>query len=787
MPPDWHTYKLTKEAFVAGHTGSSVLKINQVCATALVSYAVWLSLQKNALFLRSFVIFDWLILVAPLGLACTVLATDVYTLLACMLLTVCVVECAQLSTKKLQKQHAAVQESVSCDKRSETLTIYRTYLMILTVLCILAVDFPVFPRAFAKCETWGTSLMDLGVGSFVFSHATVSRRKQPAGDIYRTLRRTLPLWVLGLARVVMVKGTEYPEHVSEYGVHWNFFLTLGIIIPLLDGIQVALSSLYMVWGLLLGLTHEMLLCTTELSAWAIADVRDPHSLISLNKEGIVSLPGYFAIALCGLDVAATVQSNQVISGLAWRTISYWISYSLLRVSGWDVSRRLANMPYVLWTAAFNTLFLLGFAILTQWNRKHCYAPRTPRLLDRINARSLRVFLLVRTAIAYTGKSINRTNQPHYTHDAQLVIHVDCMGHPGLVSIASNDDLGSEASSELGAQVIDKLLDRLTEDAAPGQSVEDKRRAKLEEYNSKLQAKAKQEGLTSVEELAEKHRKEQEQQKKIQREEQARIKADRLAAETAAKQNSVEERDRALQERLRLQREQEEARKLREGDTSTARGPVKPLSSFLDIEKIQKESNEDIGKLWAGYHTMRGKLSAVIPAGTYEKMLETARSYPQFVLPLPKGDATSSSEEDNAFEMQFMQWAFLPRPASLPNSTPPPAATMFTSLAEYKLRQEFAQMSMVLTYYTDLVQSKGLVLMRGDITERQVPESDQVKQVLTQNEAQILALCMQRFYNVNWSQPAQGQEADRRELLQSFHKNPQGFDLEKLLETCFTYT
>ncbi|WFD00780.1 Glucosaminyl phosphatidylinositol (GlcN-PI) nositol acylation protein [Malassezia yamatoensis] len=51
------------------------------------------------------------------------------------------------------------------------------------------------------------------------------------------------------------------------------------------------------------------------------------------------------------------------------------------------------MPYVLWNAAFNTLFLLGFAILTEWNRRHCYAPRAPRLFDQINTRSLRVFLM----------------------------------------------------------------------------------------------------------------------------------------------------------------------------------------------------------------------------------------------------------------------------------------------------------------------------------------------------------------------------------------------------------
>jgi phosphatidylinositol glycan class W len=83
--------------------------------------------------------------------------------------------------------------------------------------------------------------MDIGVGAFVFSSGVVSGRayanpsKHQSNflikSILNSLRSSLALLTLGFIRLISTKSINYQEHNSEYGLHWNFFFTLGFLPP----------------------------------------------------------------------------------------------------------------------------------------------------------------------------------------------------------------------------------------------------------------------------------------------------------------------------------------------------------------------------------------------------------------------------------------------------------------------------------------------------------------------------------------------------------------------------
>ena len=293
------------------------------------------------------------------------------------------------------------------------ITAYRGGMMIITCLAILAVDFRIFPRRFAKVETWGTSLMDMGVGSFVFAAGLVSARpiiiqSRHIGEIISlgkllrdSLRSSVPLLALGLIRLYSVKGLEYAEHVTEYGVHWNFFFTLGFLPPFVALCQPlsAMISSPALLSLLISGIYQASLDFTSLKSYILTAPRT--DILSQNREGIFSFWGYLAIFMAGqaigfetldrspfgtfalfspLEKRKRLIFRMTIWSILW-SVTYLLASTLSYGLNIRISRRLANFPYVLWVSAFNTTQITAYCLI-----ETCLFPGVYRALDAASER-----------------------------------------------------------------------------------------------------------------------------------------------------------------------------------------------------------------------------------------------------------------------------------------------------------------------------------------------------------------------------------------------------------------
>ncbi|EPS97371.1 hypothetical protein FOMPIDRAFT_1128736 [Fomitopsis schrenkii] len=501
-------YKTSKEAFVSGMTGSSIGHINMLSLAALSSIALHSALRTRFSPSKTeHLALEMFALVLPLLLSITLYAEYPWTLNIMLLVPTALLLViprreagmplpstlhSRPSSSPLRKtskspENKQEQPSNALSSRLPALTTYRAHMLLLTFLCILAVDFPVFPRMLAKCETYGASLMDIGVGSFIFSQGIVSAIplvKDPASlrqplipKVLRTARKCAPLLLLGVIRTLSVKGVEYPEHQTEYGTHWNFFFTIALI-PMLEAVLHPFMLYQPVWviGFTIAFIQQFAL-SHGLMDYVFSAPRT--NLISHNKEGIISLPGYLAVHLLGLSTGTlllpptpTYFSKRLrqLSGARPRrahdsdsesddsdagpraapaparrendkTATYLCGYaalwwaflgaSQLADIGGGISRRVVNLPYVFWIAAYNVSFVLGYlcldlAFFASPLSRSTYSPYSklkvqpdrrderfavagdaaaPPLLDAINKNGLVLFLLANLATGVVNLSM----------------------------------------------------------------------------------------------------------------------------------------------------------------------------------------------------------------------------------------------------------------------------------------------------------------------------------------------------------------------------------------------
>ncbi len=400
-----------------------------------ISYAAWCLLEKNTnLFSESrwpvfALLLDFIINWGSLLLAITFYSSEPALLLSLILVPAIaytivfkkkpIISSGRQSLKHDQDNKEQLLISGYLPKKG-FVTAYRGAMMIITCLAILAVDFRIFPRRFASVESWGTSLMDLGVGSFVFSMGVVSARPvlvNKAKGVETTIlssfsksfTSSLTLVAHGIARVILSDLFNYKQEVTQYGVHWNIFFTLALIGPLtslLVGIQKRVSR--SVTALIISIAYELALTKLDLISFILEAPRT--NFFTENREGIFSTIGYVSVFLVGQSTGLHLLPNRkpkfdknnkptdnLVFYITTRTFFYGALYLIASYFyPFDVSRRLTNLPYTLWVCFFNTAFLSAYVLIERFFfgvNKVEYDKSVPLTLDVVNANSTVVFLL----------------------------------------------------------------------------------------------------------------------------------------------------------------------------------------------------------------------------------------------------------------------------------------------------------------------------------------------------------------------------------------------------------
>lgn len=254
---------------------------------------------------------------------------------------------------------------------------------------------------------------------------------------------------------------------------------------------------------------------------------------------------------------------------------------------------------------------------------------------------------------------------------------------------------------------------------------------LNKYKKQLEQKAKDLGVSDLNELKEKF-KDKIEKTKIE-----------LGAEDPLKQV------------LEWEKQQKEKStdgsviNVRKIDEKKEKLPFKVLNDFIDVDKAKGLPVDDIKMIWK--HRFLNKeraLHATLDNRQFADIYANAYRYPNFVLPLPK-------PHNDGYELEFVQWAFVG-----PNTI----HCMFTTLAEYKLNKEFARPHTTLIFHQEFSQDKDLVLMNG-VSEKEGG--------LSMDEAQLLAVNLQRFYS--------GKFPQMTKLLKEFNEGSPEFNVEELIK------
>ncbi len=361
------------------------------------------------------------------------------------------IACGICSLYSKASQKPAAYDSTAA-MRSAITNIRASVSMIVTVV-LLVVDCSKFPKTYFKSGTYGASLMDAGVGCVVASMGFTSgnryiRNKENVSGV-KALSQSLLLLALGVVRLIVTRLFHVGVDPTEYGLHWNFFMTLSFLPFTIYAINRMSKSIVTVGfiGVILTVLYQALIQVYSLAPWIMTLPKQPsklpvfhvinqHGKLSLkmcfsyptvaksvpkswydgfnfvmnaNRSGAISVVGFIAIALISVSLGAIYTKPgvhpavyQILASVLF--IEAFISLSCL---GIDPSRRQANAPYVCAVLFLFTLNSTLFSLIS------LVMSTTPLLFEIVSAHQLFVFLVVNVVVGlcnYVNPFIIRSPQ-----------------------------------------------------------------------------------------------------------------------------------------------------------------------------------------------------------------------------------------------------------------------------------------------------------------------------------------------------------------------------------------
>jgi len=167
---------------------------------------------------------------------------------------------------------------------------------------------------------------------------------------------------------------------------------------------------------------------------------------------------------------------------------------------------------------------------------------------------------------------------------------------------------------------------------------------------------------------------------------------------------------------------------------------KKLEDVMKTELLADLNFDEVGKIWTDHYKNKDAVSAVIPTETYKQMSERFREFNTFLFPLPR---------DKGYEMVMVQFSG--------------NEAHFTTLINFQAYKENAPECLSMVHYTELEESKGIVLMAGEYD----------KDVLSPSEAQCLASQVEMYY----CKPTQ----EKLDILKQFTYEPTLFQHKLIID------